>query len=285
MADAVQTYTVTRRDLIEAKVQKELQFKAKLFSRVSDVSQFAELGSKQISFPKLSSFTVINRVAGVAGDAEALTDSIDTLLLDQNAYVAWLVDSFSAAQTAINAELENAGRAAGAQARYVDTQIVATAETAGIVEPTAVGDVTRDIILEMQEQLELHDADMDMASFWINPTQKKALLKIAEFTRADAYGSSNIPGGVVGTVFGVPVVVSNALLGTQYFMMEKSGIAAGFQKGLTMSEQGANEYGVNAKRVAMDQFFGTKGLQLGVTNGKGIVPAATESALIIKDAN
>ena len=228
---------------------------------------------------------LLTELRGVAGDATALTDSIDTMNLGQNAYVAWIVDSMSKAQTAINAELENAGRAAGAQGRYVDTAIVAEAEAAGVVIPAAVGDITRDIILDMQEQLELHDADMDMASFWISPSQKKALLKIAEFTRADAYGSSNIPGGVVGSVFGVPVVVTNALAAQQYFMVEKSGLAAGFQKGLAMSKQGANEFGVGAERVAMDQLFGVKALQLGVTNGKGIVPAAGESALIVKDAN
>lgn len=285
MADAIQTYSVTRRDLIEARVQKELEFKAKLASMVTDVSMFAELGSKSISFPKLSSFTVVNRAAGAAGDATALTDSLDTMNLDQNAYVAWIIDSMSKAQTAINAELENAGRAAGAQARYVDTQIISQAEAVGVVEPSASGDITRDIVLEMIEQLELHDADMSMASFWISPTQKKAMLKVAEFTEAQIYGSSNVPNGVIGSVYGVPIVVSNALTALQYFCVEKSGLALGFQKGLSMDEQGANEFGVGAKRVAMDQLFGTKGLQLGVTNGKGIVPAAGESALVIKDAN
>jgi len=258
MADAIQTYGVTRRDLIEAEVQKELAFKAKFMPYVSDVSSMAELGAKQISFPKLSSFTVIDRVAGVAGDATALTDSLDTLLLDKNAYVAWIIDSMSKAQTAINAELENAGRAAGAQGRYVDTQIVATAETAGVVIPSAVGDITRDIVLDMQEDLELKDADMSQVALFISPAQRKAMLKIQQFTEAQLYGTSNIPSGVIGSVYGVPVVVSNNLAAQQYFMFEKTGLAIGFQKGLSMSEQGANEYGVDAKRIAMDQLFGIK---------------------------
>lgn len=280
MADTISTPGL-QAELIVAAVQKELQFKPGLKSDITDVSAFAESGKDQISFPKLSSFSVVNRVAGVAGDATAVTDSKDTLDLNFNAYVSWIIDSKSKIQTSIDAELENAVRAASAQNRYVETQIIAEAEAAGFVLPSlAVGDVTRDIILEMQEELMSNDADMDKMALWISPAQRTALLKINEFTRADAYGSSNIPGGVVGSVFGTPVRVSNALGAQQYFMVEKDGMAIGFQKGLSMDEQGANEYGVGAKRKAMDQLFGVKGLQLGE---KGL--GAAESALIIKDNN
>ena len=274
MADTISTPGLAT-ELMQAAVQKELQFKAKLVGQITDVSSFAMPGHDQISFPKLSSFTVVDRVAGIAGDATALTDTKDTLDLEFNAYVAWIIDSKNKMQTRINASIENATRAASAQARYVDTQIIAEAETAGTVSAGAVGDVTRDIILEMQEDALVANADADKLSFWISPQQRTALLKIAEFTRADAYGSSNIPGGVVGSVFGVPVVMHNGLGAQQYFLVEKDGLAIGFQKGLSMDEESANSFGVGAKRVAMDQLFGVKALQ--VTGGF--------SALIYKDAN
>ena len=279
MADTISTPGLSM-ELIQAAVQKELQFKAKLSQRISDVSAFAMPGHDQISFPKLSSFTVINRASGAAGDATALTDAKDTLDLDQNAYVSWIIDSKNKMQTRIDAEIENATRAASAQARFVDSAIIAEAETVGVATTTVSPLVTRDVILEMQESLLLNDADADKISMWISPVQRTALLKIDEFTRADAYGSSNIPGGVVGSVFGVPVVLHNGLGANQYFMVESDGMAIGFQKGLSMDEQGANEYGVGAKRKAMDQLFGVKGLQLGE---KGV--GATESALVVKDNN
>jgi hypothetical protein len=277
MADVVSTPGLAA-ELISAKVQRELAFASKLRNYITDVSSFAEKGKDTISFPKLSSFTVVDRAVGVAGDATALTDTKDSLLLDKNAYVAWIIDSMSSVQTSINAQLENAGRASAAQGRYVDTQIIAQAETDGEAITTVSPLVTRDVILEMQEDLLLRDANLDNVSFWINPTQRTALLKIAEFTRADAYGSSNIPGGVVGSVFGVPVIMHNGLGAAQYFMVEKEGMAIGFQKGLAMDEQGANEFGVGAKRAAMDQLFGLKGLQIGQSG-------ATASALIAKDNN
>lgn len=279
MADTISTPAL-QMELIAAAVQKELQFKAKLSQHVTDVSSFAEEGLNKITFPKLSSFSVVNRAAGVAGDATALTDSFDTLDLDFNAYVSWIIDSKSKIQTRIDAEMQNALRAASAQARYVDTQIIAEAEAAGVPTTTAGVTVTNDIILEMQEALYRNDADMDMVSFWVGPEQRTAMLKLAEFSRADAYGSSNIPGGVIGSVYGVPVIVHNGLAADEYYMVEKSAIALGFQKGLSMDEQPANQYGVGAKRKAMDQLFGVQALQLGQ---KGVL--ATESPLIIKDNN
>lgn len=277
MADVVSTPGLAT-EMISARVQRELAFAAKLRNFISDVSSFAEKGKDQISFPKLSSFTVVDRAVGVAGDATALTDTKDTLNLNYNAYVAWIIDSMSSVQTSINAELENAGRAAAAQGRYVDTQIIAQAETDGEAIATVSALLTRDVILEMQEDLLVRNANPDALSLWCNPVQRTALLKIEEFTRGDAYGTSNIPGGVIPTVFGVPVIIHNGLANDQYFMVEKEGMAIGFQKGLSMDEQGANEFGVGAKRKAMDQLFGVKGLQIGEQG-------ATGSALIAKDNN
>lgn len=263
MADVVSTPGLAM-ELIAAAVQKELAFKAKLRASITDVSSFAMPGHDQISFPKLTSFTVVDRAAGVAGDATALTDSKDTLLLDKNAYVAWIIDSMSAVQTRIDAQIENATRAAAAQARFVDSEILAVAEADATAITTVSPLVTRDVILEMQEDLLNNFADPDKITLWLSPQQRTALLKIDEFTRADAYGSSNIPGGVVGSVFGVPVVLHAGIAANRYYMVERDGMAIGFQKGLSMDEQGANEYGVGAKRVAMDQLFGVKSLQTGL---------------------
>jgi len=263
MADTISTPGLSM-ELIAAAVQKELAFKAKLRPYISDVSAFAEKGLDQISFPKLTSFTVVDRAAGVAGDATALTDTKDTLLLDKNAYVAWIIDSMNQIQTRIDAQIENATRAASAQGRYVDSQILAVVEADATAITTVSVAITRDVILEMQEDLLVANADPDKLSLWIPPAQRSNLLKIAEFTRADAYGSSNIPGGVIGSVFGVPIVLHNGMNADEYYMVEKDALAIGFQKGLSMDEQGANEYGVGAKRVAMDQLFGVKSLQSGL---------------------
>ena len=58
-------------------------------------------------------------------------------------------------------------------------------------------------------------------------------------------------------------------------MYEKGSVAIGFQRSPQMSEQPANEYGTDARRVAMDQLFGVKGMQL----------VGGLSELVVKDNN
>lgn len=268
-----------KQDLIAAVVQKELAFQAKLTPYFTDVSMFAAPGAKQISFPRLSSFTVIDRASGVQGDASVLTSSVDTMLLDINAYVAWIIDSSDAIQSAIPAQLEFAKRAAAAHGRYVDTQIITELEAVGVPTTTA-GNLTAAVVLEMQETLLENDADPAALALFIAPAQRTVLLQIAEFRNAEIYGQAVIPSGVVGSLYGMPVVVHNGLTAQQYFMAEKSGLAYGFQMGPSYSEQMANEFGSQAKRAVLDQLFGVEGMQKGL---KGVL--AGQSPLVIKDNN
>jgi hypothetical protein len=204
---------------------------------------------------------------------------VDTLDLEWNAYVAWIIDSMDVIQSAIPAQIEFARRAAAALGRYVDTKILAELETVGVATTTA-GAISRDIILEMRASLLKHHANLPDLALFISPDDESTLLKVTQFTEAQIYGSSNVPTGVIGSVYGVKVVVHAGLVANQFYMAEKQGLCYGFQKAPSMSEQMANEYGTGAKRVAMDQLFGVNGLELGA-DGVG----ATVSALVAKDNN
>lgn len=270
----------TKEEVIGAIVQKELKFAAKLTPYFTDLSFLAAPGAKSVSYPKLESFTVVDRATGVAGDATTLAALTDKLDLDKNAYVSWIVDSSDEIQSKIAVQVEFARRAASAHGRYVDTQIIAGLETAGVATTTAAPLITRDVILEMLQALEEREADTSLLGLFIPPSQKIAMLKIAEFTQAQIYGGAVIPNGMIGSVYGVPVVVHNGLATAQYFMAEKNGLAYAFQKAPNMAEQPEIAYGTSAVRKAMDQLFGVKGLQIAV-NGVG----AGLSALIVKDNN
>lgn len=268
----------TKQDVIIALVQKELKFKAKLAGLVTDLSPFAVKGAKSISYPKFTSFTVIDRASGVAGDASQLTSSVDKLDLDFNAYVAWLVDQTDEVQSKVEVQALMAQRAAAAHARYVDSQIISVALAAAGLN-VGLAPITKAYILNMLNFIEKNDGNLDQTYLVIHPDQKKEMLNITEFTENQIYGAPTIISGQIGQVYGVPVVVHNGLTAGQAFMFEKEGLAIGFQQGPLMSEQMANEYGSQSKRVAMDQLFGVKGLQLGE---KGL--PATESPLIAKMA-
>lgn len=279
MADLITGNTqlsATKQDLIAAFVQKELKFNAILAPYVYDASVFAVKGAKSISFPKLTSFTVTNRASGAAGDSSVLTSSVDKLDLNINAYVAWIIDSMDEAQTTVEAQLEFARRAASAHGRYVDEQIIATLEAAFGLD-IGIAPLTRDLVLDAREELRKNHANFAQVTMLVGPDQEKALLKIDEFTRAEVYGSAVVPNGIVGKLYGMPVIVHSGVAAGKTYWWDKDGIAIGFQKAPAMSEQGANEYGTGSKRVAMDQLFGTKGLQLGEL-GKG----ASSSPLIVK---
>jgi hypothetical protein len=260
----------TKQDLIAALVQKELAAKANLLPYVTDVSRFAVKGAKSISFPKFGSFTPINRATATAGDAAVLTATTDKLDLDINAYIAWIVDSSDEIQSTVAVQSELALRAASGHGRYVDFNIIAELEAAGTAT-TTTGAISRNVILEMRETLLKANADMNELVLVLDPTSETDLLKIEEFTKADVYGQAVIPSGMIGRVYGVPVLINNQLDDDQYFMFAKSGIAIGFQKSPAISEQGANEFGSGAVRVAMDQLYGVKAMQ--------------GAALIVKDGN
>lgn len=279
MADVITGSTVanTKQALISSLVQKELAFNAVLKNTIMDVSPFAVPGALSIAFPKLTSFTVVNRAEGVQGDATALTSSLDTLPLDNKAYVAYIIDAVTKKQANINVEMEYAKFAASAQGRYVDEQIILAlaAGAASFINVGADVDVAYANLLTMRKNLMKADAVMSNAVIVASPAQEAVLFGLDEFKRADVYGQGNIPTGVIGSILGMPVYVHNGLADKQLFMYEKSGLAIGFQSAAAMSAQGANEYGVGAERVAIDQLFGIKALQTGL---KGA--AAGKSPLI-----
>lgn len=264
----------SKMDYISSLVLKELQFKAQLLPKITDVSQFAVKGVKTISFPKLSSFTAVNRAFGTAGNATAISETVDTLTIDKTPYVAYLVDQSSAMQSSIDWDVECAKRGSSALARFVDQEIISTLFGAG-VSVTAAGDITYDSVLEMIEELRKAEAEMNMVTLLVSPAQHTALMKLDEYKRADVFGAANLQANVLGYIHGIPVQVHSGLADAQFAMFDKSAVAIGFQAQINMSEQGANEIGAMSKRVAMDAQFGLTALQLGE---KGV--GATESPLI-----
>lgn len=282
MADLIHGNTqtsATKQDLIANLVQRELKFQAKLSPFFMDVSQYCGKGAKTISFPKLSSLTAVDRASGTAGDASVITSTVDQLVLDKAPYIAWIVDPQDAVESVLDWELALAQRAAGAHGRFVDEAIITELETVGVATTTA-GAISQAVILEMRKAYLKNFGLMSEATLMISPDEEAVLLAINEFIRADAYGSSNIPDGVIGKIYGLQTIVHNGLAAGQYFVAGKSGLAYGFQQMPMMSEQGANEYGAAAKRVAIDQKFGVKGLEIAQA---GV--AAGKSALVIKDNN
>jgi N4-gp56 family major capsid protein len=255
----------TKESLIASVVQKELAFQAKLTPFFTDLSSLATPGYDRISVPKLSSFTVIDRAEGAYGDSSQLTASVDTMLLDKNAYVSWIIDSMTAVQSNIPAQLEFAKRAAAAQARYVDSAIISELGSVAhaFINVGTDANVTYANVLTMVRELEENEANMADCVWLVSPAQKEAIFGLAEFKNFQQFGQAILPGGVIGQILGIPVVMHSGLVSSQVYLAEKSGLAFAFQKNASYGEQDEIGYGVGAKKAAIDQLFGVKGMQLG----------------------
>lgn len=271
----------TKEDKILNLVQKELKFRAMLPAFFTDVSSFAVKGAKSISFPKLGSFTAETRAAGAAFNEQVVASSADQLDLDKRVGVHYVIDPDEAIESVLQWELETAQRAASAHARKVDLDIIAELESVGVaVTPT--GDITRDIILDMREDLLSNEADLENEGMiLVSVDQEKALLKIDEFKNQDIYGVNGaVRLGQIGTIYGMPVVRHSGLGASTYYMATRSALAYGFQKRPSMASQPAVEYGADAFKTTISCKYGLKGMQLGQA-GVG----ATESAHVVKDNN
>jgi hypothetical protein len=214
--------------------------------------------------------TVANRPTGEAGGLSNLSFSTDTLVLDQNAYVAWLVDSMDAVQSSIDVQKELIMRAASAHARNVDAKVLAML-TAAASESTT-GAITSQIIRDLRAYLLEKNAILDDITLAVNVQSEAVMLGLPEFVQANYYGSAVIPQGVIGKVYGIPVMVHNAMPdGVNALMFERSAGAIAFQRGASYGEQPKIEFGVNSKLCAVDQLFGVKAMQVeqaGAASGK-----------------
>jgi N4-gp56 family major capsid protein len=268
----------TKESLIASVVQKELAFQAKLTPFFTDLSSLAMPGYDRISVPKLSSFTVIDRAEGSYGDSSQLSASVDTMLLDKVAYVSWIIDSVTATQSNIPAQLEFAKRAAAASARFVDSAILTELGNIAhaFINVGADANVSYANILKMVRELEENNANMADCVWLVSPAQKEALFGLAEFKNFQQFGQAILPGGVIGQILGIPVVMHSGMVSSQVYLAEKTGLAYAFQKAATYGEQDEIGYGVGAKKAAIEQIFSVKGMQLGMSGA-----ASGKSPLVI----
>lgn len=260
----------TKNDLIVSLVQKQLISKAVVMPTIFDASMFAGKGSKSIKVPRAGSFTVEDRATTVQAALANVTYATDTITLDQMSTVAWVVDPQDEIESSIDVQVDLSLRAANSQAHNFDTLVIAGLE-ADSTATTTVGAISKAIFLEMRQSLLAAHADPSQLYFLMGPASESVLLGIAEFVEADKFGSSVIPSGVFGRLYGVNVVMKSSIAGNTFYMYEKSGYGFAIQRGLQMGSRPAPEYGSTAELKVLDIKWGHDELQNG--------------ALLIKDNN
>lgn len=270
----------TKQALIDSMAQKELKGAAVLAQYFTDVSKFAKKGMKSISFPKIGSFVASERASGTTVESQDLgTATVDTLDLNVPAYLKWRVDPNDEVQSTLDWDLECIGRAASAHGRLFEEKIIAKVLSEAAVT-AANAALSKTTIREMRLFLRKNMANMKLVRLFVSPDDYDVLLGIDEFIKADINGESRaLADGIVGRVYGIPVVECDLLAAGDYFMAEEGAVVYGFQKGLAIGEQDDIDLGVGAKKKAMDCLYGVKGMQV----GQGPVAQASKSGLMIRN--
>lgn len=261
------TLVNTKQDLIASLVQRELKETASMIGLCTDYSNLAIKGAKQVSIPKLSSFTVGDRAFGAQGtETAALTDSVDDILLNKNKFILFGYDQSDEMQSSIDYKIAAIRRASAAHGRQINDDIITEIESvAGLsVNGAAPADITADDILAMREFLMENFANMATARFVIAADQERVLLSLPEFSRYEYRGVGPAPviNGLIGSVYGVPVVLNQQLKAQQAFMVAPEGMGFAFQRNPAVGEDTDLRYGVQGMQVAVDCTYGVGGLQL-----------------------
>lgn len=253
--------------IIDGIVQRELKFNSLLLPTVDNKSALLTPGHNSIKLLTGDSITVANRTPGTAGTQQLNVLAGEVLNIDQNAYSSTGIDSFDIYQSSVALQEYYAARMGAAHARYVDTAIIAKL-VAHAGYSAAGGNLDESKIIEMLEYLKKNFA---VGQSWLvtSPNQESEMLKIANFVRADAYGSSNVPNGVIGKVYGANVLVHAGLADGQAFIYTQEAIAIAFQQEAEMVVQLDSDYGTKGAKLTSDQVFGL----LAVQQGKGTAAA------------
>ena len=250
---------ILKQDAISELVQRELAFQSKLLATVTDVSVFAKAGEKSVSFPKSTSFAVENRAAGSEGTTQSLVYSLDRLDLDYRAHIQWLIENMDEYQANVDVKMDYMKKATSAHARNIDSIILAKLGAAsGYSE---IGTVTQSKILNCIQFLDQNHATDENRFMVIPPAARNAMLQIPEFVRADAFGTSNVAKGTIGSVFGLQVISHSGATKTEIYTQEA--LVWAFQKGAQYDEQKKIELGVGSYLAVMDQLYGSKVVRLG----------------------
>tara|TARA_R110001632_G_scaffold52197_4_gene129717 strand:+ start:3969 stop:4826 length:858 start_codon:yes stop_codon:yes gene_type:complete len=261
---AANNAVATKAELISGMVQKELTESASLLGLITDLSPLATKGYDSISIPKMSQFTTQDRAFGQKAVENApLVDSKDTLPLDKNKIVIWGYDDADAMQSSINWQIESAKRASTAHGRTINGDVVAGLIAGTGLNLASVVDITSDNILDMRKFLIQNFADMTNAVFLVAADQEKAMLLLPEFSRYDYNGKGAFIDGIIGHVYGVPVVINQYVPAGQAIMFEKSGFAFAFQKAPKYGEQPELDYGTDGKKAVVDCLYGVAPMQTG----------------------
>jgi hypothetical protein len=225
--------------------------------KLTDLSSEAQPGLDKIKIRKFTDLAVSTKAENSPVTYGISTLSTDDLLLDQHKYVALLFEKFAKIQGPQTFLTELAQNAAVQLALAFDAYLVgvvnAGAATGSL--PNA-GTIDKEAFIEARKELNSANVPAQNRYVGVHPDDYAEVLKIASFVNAEAYGTSSIPSGVVGTVFGMNVVENTAFTPGEVLAWHGSCAAVAMQ--LTPTVQTQFDLDELADKWIIDTIYGAK---------------------------
>lgn len=259
--------SATSMAVVSALVQQTLKQESKLLPTIADYSQFAIKGASSVKVPRRTQFAAADKSENTSLTAQELTFSVDTISLAKNKAVYAALERVAELQATPNVEAEIIMEMAKEIALQVDKDIYAQLLLASAAAPdhriAYVGaSLAQADILEGMRLLKVQNVPMSDVAMVISPKDEKALLGIADFVRADSYGSPNgLVNGVVGRVYGFPVIVTNVATDDRAILYHKS--AVGFASQMQPEYSTDQDLKNTAKEYLLQMIYGVSVLDSG----------------------
>lgn len=259
--------SATSMDIVAAIVQETLKQEAKLLPTITDYSAFAQKGAQSVKVPRRNQFAAANKSENVALTAQELTFAVDTISLDKHKAIYAALERIAELQATPNVEAEIVMEMAKELALQVDKDIAAELLLASAAAPDhriafAGAALAETDLLEARRLLNVQNVPMDERWLGIHPTEEKALLGIANFIRADAYGNAGgLVNGEIGRVYGMRVIMSNVFTENRAIVYHKS--AVGFSQQLQPEFKTDEDLKSTAKEYLLHHIYGVEVLDSG----------------------
>jgi N4-gp56 family major capsid protein len=260
----------TRQEVVAALVQEVLKQKSVLIPTVSNYSSFAVPGSYIVDIPKRTQFAAADKTEDTDLTAQALTFTVDQLLLNKHKAIYSEVEMKGSIQSNVNVRAEVLKEQAMELALQVDKDIITQLKLVSTAAPDHLLDyansptdtIQQTDILEARKLLNIQKVPMGDRFMMVSPDQEKAMLLLSDFVRADAYGSAGgLINGEIGRVYGFTVLMHTELSAAETLYWHKSHAAYATQMNPDFKED-FDLKGIKAEYL-LHMLYGSKVLDSG----------------------
>lgn len=229
--------SATSQEVVSNLVQMTLKQESIALATVADYSQFAVQGASVVKVPRRTQFAAANKAENTALTAQEITFATDDIDLNKHKAIYAKLERIAGVQASVDVAAEVLMEQAKELALQIDKDLIVQLKLASSAAPdhiiqlsgggTALNQAN---IIEARRLLNVQKVPMSDRFLMVSPDTEADMLAIADFVRADAYGSAGgLINGEIGRVYGFTVVMHTELSGDEALAYHKSHVGFAMQ--------------------------------------------------------